>query len=347
MGLKVVMDGDSVKFVEEEDTFKFNNNPESQGYVDPAPAVNSKGGTEMMLEGLKARANSELLDKFQIIPSRVRKLQPKPKILWMHDTFDDPESQHLGDEISRKRFKKIVFVSHYQRQLFQLYHGVKDSECLVMKNAIVPIKAHKKPRKKNGEIRLIYHTTPHRGLELLFPAFEALCKQMDNIVLDVYSGFGIYGWAEKDEPYRELFADMEAHPKVNFHGVQSNATVRKALTKAHIFAYPNIWPETSCIALIEAMSAGCLCIHPAFAALPETAANFSWMYPYNEYVQTHVNMFANILANACHNFWEDDIQDHLVMQKQYFDKFYNWDVRAEEWNSFLAGMAEGLTKEKD
>ena len=41
---------------------------------------------------------------------------------------------------------------------------------------------------------------------------------------------------------------------MTYHGFKPNDVVRKALSEAHIFAYPSIWVETSCISAIEAMS---------------------------------------------------------------------------------------------
>ena len=51
----------------------------------------ANGGTEMMRNQLYSRVDPDLLDKFQIICSRVRWIDPKkPTILWCHDTWDDP-----------------------------------------------------------------------------------------------------------------------------------------------------------------------------------------------------------------------------------------------------------------
>ncbi len=106
----------------------------------------SRGGTEMMMEGLKARLDSELLEKFNIICSRVRKIDlNKPNILWLHDTWDDPESQHLKEEENLKKFMKLVFVSNYQQQTFNMGLGVPYSAGIVLQNAIEPIEVHEKP----------------------------------------------------------------------------------------------------------------------------------------------------------------------------------------------------------
>jgi len=315
---------------------------ESQG--SPSPSENgtypeSKGGTEMMLKGLHERVDSDLLDKYNIMCSRVRSLsEDKPNILWMHDTWDDPECEHLKDPELRKRFKKIVFVSNHQQQTFNHGLGVPYAEGLVIQNAIVPIEEHDKPN--DGVFNLIYHTTPHRGLELLVPVFEHMCSIKNNIKmhLDVYSSFEIYGWAERDKQYKGIFEKCKDHPNITYHGYQPNDVIREALKKAHIYAYPNIWPETSGISIIEAMSAGCSVVAPNFAAIPETLSNFGIMYNWHEDVNPHANTFANALNAALEIHWEENVQNKLKFQAMYANNFYNWNLRATQWTGFLQSL---------
>lgn len=302
-------------------------------------AANSKGGTEMMREKMLAKVNTPLVDQFQIICSRVRHVDPdRPTILWLHDTWDDPESQHLKDKKSLERFAKLVFVSHHQFNLYRLAYNLPYDKCRVMQNAIEPIEEHEKPQ--DGPIRLIYHTTPHRGLELLVPAFEALYQKWGNkIHLDVYSSFKIYGWESKDKPYEGLFQRIKDHPGMSYHGTKSNDEVREAIKKSHIFAYPNIWPETSCIAAMEAMSGGLAIVCPQHESLPETTAGFALDYPMTFNHNDHANRFAGILNQVIENYWEEGIQNQLQFQSTYANMMYNWDMRAMEWKSLLEEIA--------
>ena len=189
-------------------------------------------------------------------------------------------------------------------------------------------------------MNIIYHTTPHRGLELLVPVMDWIEEQLPdtNWHLDVYSSFGIYGWEERDKPYQELFQKIKDHPKMTYHGHVSNEEVHTALQKAHIFALPSIWPETSCIALIEAMSAGCICVHSSLAALPETAANWTLMYDHTEIGQDHANRHALTLADAIRLVDNDNMKERLNMQKAYIDGYYSWEVRAKQWEVFLTSL---------
>jgi glycosyltransferase involved in cell wall biosynthesis len=300
---------------------------------------NARGGTELMQERLHRSIPAELLNKFQIIPSRVRELDPdKKKILWLHDLPHDPESEHLKDPELRKRFSKIVAVSDWQMQMYNIISGVPYAESFVIKNAIDPIPVEKK--EYNGTVNLIYHTTPHRGLEILIPVFEELSRIHDNIHLDVYSSFSIYGWEERDRQYQQLFDRCRAHPKITYHGAVPNEEIRQALVKSHIFAYPSIWPETSCLAAIEAMSAMNLVVCPNFAALAETCSNFAMMYQFNENKNLHAVQFAHTLDIAIKTVIQNrgTTYPYLDFQKQYFDYFYSWEKRKGEWLALLNSL---------
>lgn len=300
---------------------------------------NARGGTELMQERLHNSLPPELLEKFQIIPSRVRELDSdKKKILWLHDLPNDPESAHLADASQRKRFDKIVCVSDWQMQLYNLISAVPYSECIVIKNAIHPIEIDKK--EFDGTVRLIYHTTPHRGLEILIPVFEELCKVHNDIHLDVYSSFKIYGWEERDSQFQELFDRCKSNENITYHGAVSNEEIREALVKSHIFAYPSIWPETSCLSAIEAFSAKNVVVCPNYAALPETSAGFAMMYPFTENKNHHAVQFAHTLNNAINSVKENkNLETYLDFQKQYFDYFYGWDKRKLEWQNLLNSLA--------
>jgi glycosyltransferase involved in cell wall biosynthesis len=298
--------------------------------------VNARGGTELMAYALQERLDPALLDKFQIIPSRVRELDPNRKrILWLHDLPGDPESEHLHNG-GYNKFERLVFVSNWQMQKYIEHYGIPWYKCIVMRNAIVPI-----DREENldpeAPIRLIYHTTPHRGLDILASVFEKLAED-HNVHLDVFSSFGVYGWQERDAPYEGIFEFFRNHPKSTYHGAQPNEVVKAALSKADIFAYPNTWLETSCISLIEAMSAGTLAVHPNYGALYETAAGWTSMYQYRDNKRDHAQVFYDQLRSSIDLVRTPIFQDHLFNQKMYIDRLYNWDVRAAHWDIFLKGL---------
>lgn len=154
---------------------------------------NANGGTELTTRRLFDLLEPEELDGVQIITSRVRDLDPdKIRIYHLHDLPLDPEANHLKDPVSRDRFDRLVFSSNWQYQQFQTYLGVPYSrQNRVIETGVDPIPYGNQLDPRTNPIRLIYTSTPHRGLEILVPVFEILANMFDYIELDVYSSFSL------------------------------------------------------------------------------------------------------------------------------------------------------------
>jgi UDP-glucose:(glucosyl)LPS alpha-1,2-glucosyltransferase len=300
-------------------------------------SLNSNGGTELMCKRLESAFPKEFLDNFQIIPSRVGNLdETKIRVLWAHDLPID--AQHLRDGGWRK-FHKIVFVSHWQKEWYVRDFQIPYSRVAVLQNAILPIDKVEKPSTEDS-INLIYHTTPHRGLDILYTVVNKLAEEYPNIKLDVYSSFKIYGWEQRDEQFQELFDRISNHANMNYYGFVPNDKIREALQQAHIFAYPNTWMETSCLAMMEAMSAGCHGVHPDFGALPETTANWTFMYPFDEDKGRHAAIFYAALKAQIKMLNSEGQKLKIDGMKNYVDVFHNWELRKGQWKYMLETLLD-------
>ena len=283
---------------------------------------------------------ANLLSHFQIVHSRIPEEldQTKKKILVLHDLVGDPMYDQLRDG-GWKMFDKLVFVSYWQKQQFQDYLGIPSSASVVLKNAITPIEDHAKP---DDKVRLIYFSTPHRGLDLLYSVYKPLSKEFSNIELNVYSSFDLYSWPERDKPYIGLFDKLRGHKAINYNKSVSNEVIREELKKNHILAYPSTWQETSCLVLMEAMSAGLLCVHSSLAALPETAMNLTMMYEYHEDPQKHAEIFYSQLRAAIIAYSNPNtraqIKGNLTTQKLLTNSVYDWNGRGRQWQHLLKSM---------
>jgi len=335
----------SVSIANPDDDVEFVINTEQDDLELNAVSEKAMGGTELMKKWLFAELEKKepgLKDRFQWISTRVRGLEPdKQRILWIHDLANDGEVQHLKDKENWKKFERIVFVSHWQQNQFRTYLGFPFEKGVVIQNAITPIPEHTKP--KDGKINVCYFSTPHRGLELLLNAWEFMRKELKeglNAELNIYSSFKIYDRGHLDEQFRHIYKRAMEMDGVNYYGTVTNEEIREMLPNQHIMAYPSIYEETSCITLIEACSAGCLCVVPALGAIPETGANFPWMYGYEEDHDKHSQVHGHILGRAIEHFWDDDVQNLLKIQRSYFDMFYNWSLRSGQWQQFLHAIED-------
>ena len=298
---------------------------------------NASGGTELIARKLEQYIPQELLDKFQIICGRVSNLnENKIKLLWIHDTPHQIDNSHLERD-GWKKFHKMIFISHHQMEEYVREYSIPYSHCVVMKYALEPIELQEKPDNKTS---LIYTSTPHRGLDILVNVFERLCEEYDNLELKVHSSYNIYSRKEQQKHYEEtpLYQRLEAHPKIKNIGFVSNDELKKSLASSHIFAYPSTYRETFCLALLEAMSAGLLCVHSNYACLPETASNWTMMYDYHEDKVVHEQIFYEHLKKAINIVNTKNMQRKLKYQREYVNYFYNWETRIQEWIDLLQSL---------
>ncbi|PHS22088.1 MAG: FkbM family methyltransferase [Robiginitomaculum sp.] len=296
------------------------------------------GGTELLEMRLRSHLSNDLLDKFQIVCSRERAINPeKKRIFWAHDLAQDSEAKKaLGGE-RYKNYDKIVFVSHWQQSMYQAYLGVPYSAGIVLRNGIELFESHVKPMDK---IRLIYFSTPHRGLDILESVFSHMTKGGNNhdVELNVFSSFNLYGWAERDKPYKELFDLLDNHPQVNYNGSVTNDRIREELKRSHILAYPSTWPETSCLCLIESMCAGLTCVHSSLGALPETSMGITSMYAYTEQPNGHAHRFAAQLDADIKHIRNIHANDVPLVHNMRSHGIYDFNNIAREWEALLKSI---------
>lgn len=310
---------------------------------------NAMGGTEMYMRFVYSdKVPRHLLENVQIIPSRLRTLkEDKIRIWFEHNLPNDPEStKALKDPEMRKKFHKVVYLSNWHYYSFMSSCGVPyTTQSRVIEGGMEYIDSYldnpnlpKKPD-PNERVNIVYHTTPHRGLELLVPVFLKLAETDKNIHLHVHSSFKIYGWDDRDKQYENLFNTCKDHPQITYHGyTKYEDLVAKLRDEYHIFAYPNIWPETMCRALLEGMYYGLVCVHPDLAALPDTSGGLNkYMYNGTGDHNEHAAMHYHFLRQAIQDVRENGPAhlDSLAMNRRYIQNRYNSEHVRGKWISLL------------
>jgi glycosyltransferase involved in cell wall biosynthesis len=306
-----------------------------------ADSFRSSGGTELMGRRLEQGLPAELLDEFQIhLSSRQPAIPGKIQLLWSHLPSDDLSCRHLAAG-GWRGFDRIIFCSNWQARGYIAHFGIPKSRCVVLPNGIEPVRVagnRFEPVPADHPIRLIFTSVPSRGIPLLYRVFKKITAERGDVELDVYSSFRLYGW--EDSSWARALADMRQVPGVICHDVVPNEELRTTLTRAHVLAYPALQQETSCLALIEAMSAGLACVHPNLGALGETAGGMTLMYPWQADPAAHARIFYQSLTRVIGALRAGDagLRERLAAQKSYADARYDWGARVAEWETLLRSL---------
>ncbi len=301
---------------------------------------NALGGTELLAERLIKGTKKELFKNINIIFNRPefyeKYMADSKNVFYFQDLPNDKMYKKLFETEMINKFSHFVFNSFYQKEVFCNRFNFNDKTISVIKNSITPIEVNQK--KYDGKINLIYHTTPHRGLALLAHCFPNIIAKNDKVNLKVFSSLKIYGWDDKDIVFEPLYKKLKNMKNVEYFSNVSNDKIRAELINSHIFSYPNIWPETSCLAAIEAMSAKNLIVLPNLAALRETGSKSKFLYNFKNNIKDHIETFYKQLTLAI-QFVEkqsDDYYSHLNELKIYADKYHNLKDFLQKWEKVLS-----------
>jgi len=302
----------------------------------PVSFNDSFGGSENQLRLLLKYLPDESFKNINLILNNANHdliEKDKINILWMHHFVNQKEAQNLGSKDFVQKLDYIVFNSNWNSENHIYQFKIPKNKSVVVKNAIEKIDVEEKPKDK---INLIYHTTPWRGLALLLKVFKNL--NLKNVELNVCSSTIIYGKkfdSVLGKTYESIFNECKNTKNVNYFGFLDNKKIIQMLKKMHIFSYPSIWPETSCIAAIESMAAGCEVVTTNLGALSETCSSFGTFVNFDRNFDNLEKKYSEVLLNSIKNFWSDKNQDKLKLQSKSINATYSWNARSVEWKNFF------------
>lgn len=163
--------------------------------------------------------------------------------LWCHDLVTP------GVEV-KNNFNKIMCLTDFHKNYVQARQNVKDDKILITRNGIDPEK-FKFERKEKNHNKLVWMSSPDRGLDSAIIVCDEVKKYFPNIELHVYYGldnlykFGMNDLADK------LKGMMDQRPWVKYHGFTEQSKMYQEISDAVVWVHPCNFIETFCITAIE------------------------------------------------------------------------------------------------
>jgi glycosyltransferase involved in cell wall biosynthesis len=304
--------------------------------------MSPKGGTEIQVAYLEKYVSKALLNKVQIttsIPEKIPLAADKLNVLWVHNSYDQPNLfPWFQNKFNHGKYDWYVFNSHWTYEKYRYFHKIPTEKSLVIKNGFDDSLIIKQSFKPKGKTRLIYTSTPWRGLSVLLDAMEQV--KSDDVELDIYSSTQIYGNAFKeatDKEYLHLYDRAKKIKNVNYKGYLDHTELMKILPTYDVYVHPSIWEETSCMAAMEALACGLVTVTTDLGALYETCCDFPIYIPYLEDQKLLAQQFAYTI-DTLPIIMKDIDENKMKFQQDYYRQFYHWNVIKGYWENFLNGI---------
>jgi len=265
-----------------------------------------------------------------------------PLVLWAHHDADQPRVAKLAEET--EIWDAYALISDYQKARYVKAFGIPQDRVHICRNAVAPaFTATFQPRapilpSKRTPPTLVYTSTPYRGLDLLVEIFPEIRREVPGTTLEVYSSLEVYSVAaEKDrELYGALYDRCRSTEGVDYIGGVPQPELARRLRSARMLAYPSIFPETSCIAVMEAMVMGCQVVSTALGALPETCEGYALLVPPLERPLLKI-AFTDAVVKML-QAPASGLEKFLQAQTLHFNLTCSWPRRAREWADWLGSL---------
>lgn len=201
-------------------------------------------------------------------------IQNTKNYVWSHDIFI-PECYGRYPPYA-ERVTKFICLSPWHVDFFNQHHGVDKSDIYIQGNGLDLSRYDKRHEIEKDPYRLIYSSSPDRGLIHLLRMVPRWRAEFPELNLHVFYGFDNWKKAVKHRNNPAEIAHMEEvergleQPGVTFHGRISQKQLAEEQMKSSLWVYPTEFTETYCITSDEAMLSGCVPVCTSVAALATT-----------------------------------------------------------------------------
>src|SRR5690606_32961734 len=267
---------------------------------------------------------------------------PSAKLyFWTGHAEDQPAIQGLLHQNIIDAFDRVICVSHWQKNQFIKKFTMQPEKIYVIRNAISPffenlfVDLQDFISAKQTTPQWVYTSTPFRGLDILLSQYDNLSTRIPKVHLTIYSSMQVYGISKEQDKFQHLYQIAKNHPKISYAGSMLQIELAAKLRSKHILAYPNTFPETSCIAVMEAMAAGLKIVTSNLAALPETTLGLGCLIEPAELMSMSNNGFSSMVIQETLNI--NDMM-HLKMlydQVELMNNHHTWRHRALKWENLF------------
>jgi glycosyltransferase involved in cell wall biosynthesis len=190
--------------------------------------------------------------------------------------------------------------------------------------------------------KVIYSSSPDRGLYLLKDMWEDIVKAVPNINLTVAYGWDTQKNASKDEHWQEktqkdiatIEEFVKKHNNITLTGRITKEQLAKEMLSSNLYLYPHNFWETFCITALETQAAGIPMITTGIGALNTTLSKKG-----NVLIGESPNTqeYKEKFITAISSFLTDDNKRQIYSDEciSFVNSQKTWDKIAEDWENLI------------
>lgn len=273
------------------------------------------------------------------LPDEIKKSNHQYKILWAHHAYDQP----VFINFDHTTVNHIVSPSQWNKDQFIKYLNVPEYKITVIPNGVADIFTYSNQKTKT----MIFTSIPYKGLEVLAKIIPMIHQVHPDTKFKIFSSMSLYG--PLNDQFIELYEYLKTLPNVEYSPTIDREELVKHYQEAAFFIHPNIWEETFCVSMVEAMKCGAYPIVTNIGALAEVAGekNATVVSIEGENTSKGWKVTENFLinfSNACCmalDYYEKEPNFYQEVSKiisDYVIEKYDWRNISHQWETLIKNI---------
>ena len=195
------------------------------------------------------------------LPEEIKKSNHQYKILWAHHAYD----QQVFHNFDHNIVDYIVSPSQWNKDQFIKYLKVPENKITVIPNGVADMFTYSDKKTKT----MIFTSIPYKGLEVLAKIIPMIHEHHPDTKFKIFSSMSLYG--PSVDQFLHVYDYLKTLPNVEYSPAIDREELVKHYQESAFFIHPNIWEETFCVSMVEAMRCGAYPIITDIGALSEVA----------------------------------------------------------------------------
>ena len=270
------------------------------------------------------------------LPEEIKKSNHQYKILWAHHAYD----QQVFHNFDHNIVDYIVSPSQWNKDQFIKYLKVPENKITVIPNGVADMFTHSDKKTKT----MIFTSIPYKGLEVLAKIIPMIHEHHPDTKFKIFSSMSLYG--PSVDQFLHVYDHLKTLPNVEYSPAIDREELVKHYQESAFFIHPNIWEETFCVSMVEAMRCGAYPIITDIGALSEVAGERNASVvpidgtPTSKGYEVTRNFYVNFADACCSALSYYDNQPEYfnevskIISDYVVDK-YDWKKIAKQWEKFI------------
>ena len=270
------------------------------------------------------------------LPEEIKKSNHQYKILWAHHAYD----QQVFNNFDHNIVDYIVSPSQWNKDQFIKYLKVPENKITVIPNGVADMFTHSDKKTKT----MIFTSIPYKGLEVLARIIPMIHEHHPDTKFKIFSSMSLYG--PSVDQFLHVYDHLKTLPNVEYSPAIDREELVKHYQESAFFIHPNIWEETFCVSMVEAMRCGAYPIITDIGALSEVAGEKNASIVPIEGTPTSKGYavtrdFMENFADACCSalsYYDNQPEYFKEVSKiisDYVVDKYDWKKIAKQWEKFI------------